>query len=109
MDADKIQIVKITLVEPKPGSSLRAFANIKLGAIEIRGLRVMRKDGGRAWIGMPQREGLMNGEKKFFNVVEISNDDLKDLIDQKVLDSWRARKIATEDHANQPEEDPVPF
>src|SRR5262245_1963634 len=95
--AEKIQITRITLLEPKPDSSLRAFADVKLGAIEIRGLRVMQKNGGRVWLGMPQREGMKDGEKRFFNVVEIG-DPLKSVIEQKVFDSWRARSIEAEDH-----------
>jgi hypothetical protein len=105
--ADKVEVVKTTLLPSTSGGSLKAFSNVRIGAIVINGFRVIEKDGGRAWVGAPQREVLQNGEKKYYPIIEINSRELKRLIDEKVLQSWRARVIAGEDH--QPEQDEIPF
>ena len=67
----------------KPGSSIRGFAHVQIGALKISDVMILQKDG-RAWANMPSkprmtREGHpatdKNGRQLYAPIVEWANKD----------------------------------
>jgi DNA-binding cell septation regulator SpoVG len=74
--------------------SLRAFAKITIaGKLAIYDIRVVQQEGADPWIAMPQREAPARdgGKSRWFPVVEIIDEKLKEQIANAVLKAWRAQ------------------
>ena len=72
--------------------ALLGFANlfVKKMGLEINGCSLFQKDG-RRWITMPQREFVVDGEKKYFPVIRFREKDHMEIFGEaakKAIDEW---------------------
>jgi len=84
----KIHIMKITPMIGK--GNLKAFVDIVINdTISIYGCRVIQQEGQRPWVSMPQVEYQKNGHKKYFAVVKILDEKLKEDINDAILTAYK--------------------
>ena len=55
----------------------------------IYGCRVIQQEGQRPWVSMPQVEYQKNGHKKYFAVVKILDEKLKEDINDAILTAYK--------------------
>ena len=79
----------IEVIDIKPiigRGNLKAFVSVRIGAIEIHGLRIVQQPGQRAWVSMPQVESCdRDGKKCYAPLVTIHDEALKSSITEAVL------------------------
>lgn len=69
--------------------SLRAFADVSIGALKIFGVRVIEPNGKSPWVSLPQQESTgPDGTKKYRPIIEVP-DQIKLAIQTAVLEAWR--------------------
>ncbi len=83
-----IRVVKIKKIEK---GALQAFVDVQIGQVQIKGFRVVKQPGQSAWVSVPQTEQVKNGEKRYFNLIELPN-DLKRKVQDAILVAWEERK-----------------
>lgn len=82
--------IEVIGIKPIMGrGNLKAFADIRIGALEIHGLRIVQQPGQRAWVSMPQAEYERDGVKCYAPMVKIHDKTLKDAVANVVLMSWQ--------------------
>jgi hypothetical protein len=85
--------IEVLGVWPVTGSgSLRALANVRVGAVTLRSCRVVQQDGGEPWVALPQvpiRRKADGSGAGWVAVVEIADRELLDQLCQAVLAAWR--------------------
>jgi DNA-binding cell septation regulator SpoVG len=64
--------------------NLRAFAAVRLGAVVIRGCRIVQQPGQKAWVSLPQQK---SGDR-YYPVVEITRKELLDQVREAILEAW---------------------
>ena len=70
--------------------NLKAFVDIVINdTISIYGCRVIQQEGQRPWVSMPQVESQKNGQKKYFAVVKILDEKLKEDINDAILTAYK--------------------
>jgi DNA-binding cell septation regulator SpoVG len=79
-----IQVIKVKALES--GGNLKAFVDVRIGAVVIRGCRVVQQPGQKAWVSMPQTK---SGEK-YYAVVEIESEGLRNRVREVVLEHWES-------------------
>jgi len=57
--------------------------------MSIYGCRVIQQEGQRPWVSMPQVEYQKNGHKKYFAVVKILDEKLKEDINDAILTAYK--------------------
>jgi DNA-binding cell septation regulator SpoVG len=67
-------------------SSVKAFVDVQIGAIALKGCKIVQQDGHRAWIATPS----VKTNHGWQNVVEITSKDLRHRITDVVLAAWEA-------------------
>jgi DNA-binding cell septation regulator SpoVG len=78
--------IEVLSIKPlDSGGTVKAFVDIRVGAVEIHGCKIVQQDGQRPWVAMPSTK---SGER-WFNVVEITSKDLKQRITDVVLEAWQ--------------------
>jgi DNA-binding cell septation regulator SpoVG len=65
-------------------TSVKAFVDIRIGAVEINGCKIVQQEGQCAWLAMPS----IKTERAWQNAVEITGRDLKQRITDVVLEAW---------------------
>lgn len=83
----------IEVLSIKPVSrcgNLKAFVDIRIGALEIHGLRVVQQLGQRAYVSLPVVEYTRrdDGQRAFAPLIRIHDPVLDVAIRQAVLDAW---------------------
>lgn len=68
--------------------NLKAFATIRIGALEIAGLRIVQQPGQRAWVSMPQLEYNRDGKRCYYPMIKFLDKRLKAVITEAVLEAW---------------------
>jgi DNA-binding cell septation regulator SpoVG len=84
----RIEVIGVNLLAGT--GPLRAFASVRLGDVIIHDCRVVQQAGQRAWVSLPQREYLHDGQKKYTAIVELS-ESLKREVSRFVLAAWERR------------------
>ncbi len=85
----------ITVIKIQPlthTGNLRAFADVKIGPVEIKGFRVIQQPGQKAWVSVPQQQSR---EGRYFNMVDFDDMALLDRVRATVLSAWEAAHTAT--------------
>jgi DNA-binding cell septation regulator SpoVG len=77
-----LEILALRRVEGQ--GTVRAFVDLRLGGVTIRGCKIIQQDDQRAWLGMPATK-LTHG---WSNVVEITSKDLRRRMTDVVLAAW---------------------
>lgn len=80
----EIRVLKIKKIEK---GALQAFVDVQIGQVEIKSFRVVKQPGQRAWVSVPQAEYVKNGEKRYFNLIDLPN-GLKRKVQDAVLVAW---------------------
>ena len=83
-----IEVTKLKLVEK---GNFKGFADVQVGQIEIRGFRIIQQPGQSAWVSVPQSEYTKDNEKRYHNIVVLS-EDLKQRVDAEILRAWGETK-----------------
>ena len=78
--------IKINGLTPINGEgNLRAFADINVGDIRIRSVRIIQEENKKPWVSLPQQQGA-NGS--WYPIVKCENPSLLSEIKEKVLAEW---------------------
>jgi DNA-binding cell septation regulator SpoVG len=94
-----IEVLAIRALDGK--SNVKAFVDIKLGAITNRGCKIVQQPDRKAWLAMPS----IKTDRAWNNVVEIVSKDLKARITEVVLQAWSTRSPGARQAA--PEQSPA--
>ena len=65
--------------------TVKAFVDLRIGAIALKGCKVVQEEGQRAWLAMPS----IKTDHGWQNVIEITSKDLLQQITDVVLEAWR--------------------
>lgn len=87
-------VIVVSEIKPVNKGALRAFCTVSIaGKLTIHSVRVIQQEGQAAWVSMPQNEvkGSDGGKSKYYPVVEVTDEALKEQIAVAVLDAWRAK------------------
>lgn len=71
--------------------NLRAFADIQAGSLKIYNCRVVQQPGQRPWVAPPQREYMVDGQKRYAPIVEW-NRELGTLITDAVIEAFERER-----------------
>jgi DNA-binding cell septation regulator SpoVG len=77
-----IQVLAIRALDGK--SNVKAFCDVQIGGITIKGAKIVQQDGQRPWLAMPS----VKTERAWANVIEITSKDLRQRITEVVLAAW---------------------
>jgi len=83
MEDSAIQVSRIYKVEGE--SKLKAFVDVCVGGIIVRGLRVVNGSNG-LFVGMPRHQGA---DGKWYNTVSPANKDVQKLLSDSVLAAYQ--------------------
>ena len=74
--------------------NLKAFADIRIGALEIHGLRIVQQPNQRAYVQFPVVEYTRkdSSERMFAPLIRVNDKTLKEAIQQAVLLAWEGGK-----------------
>jgi DNA-binding cell septation regulator SpoVG len=64
-------------------SNVKAFCDLRLGGVTIKGAKIVQQDGQRAWVAMPS----IKTDRAWQNVVELSK-ELRERVTEIVLEEW---------------------
>jgi DNA-binding cell septation regulator SpoVG len=82
MSAAPISVVAIRHLDGK--SSVKAFIDLQVGGLTIKGCKIVQQDGQKAWLAMPATK-LTHG---WVNTVEISSRLLRDRLTEVAVAAW---------------------
>jgi DNA-binding cell septation regulator SpoVG len=68
-------------------TSVKAFVDLRIGGVTIKGAKVVRQDGQQAWLAMP----AVKLERGWSNTVELSK-PLRERVTEVVLAAWNAQR-----------------
>ncbi len=83
-----IAVTDITVIKIQPltnTGNLRAFADVKIGPVTIKGFRVVQQPGQQAWVSVPQQQ---NRDGKYFNLLHFDDRGFLDQVRGEVLRAW---------------------
>ena len=76
-----LEVIAIRRLDGK--STVKAFVDLRLGGVTIKGAKIIQQDGRAAWLGMP----AVKTERAWQNVVELSH-ELRQRATEVVLAAW---------------------
>jgi DNA-binding cell septation regulator SpoVG len=80
--------IEVLAIRPYTGSgSVKAFVDLQIGGITLKGCKVVQQDGQKAWIAMPSSKTNHGWQ----NTVEVSK-ALRERITEVVLEAWEAKQ-----------------
>jgi DNA-binding cell septation regulator SpoVG len=69
-------------------STVKAFCDIRLGGVTLKGCKIVQQDAQKAWVATPS----VKRDRRWNNVVEITSKDLRQRITDVVLAAWTTRQ-----------------
>ncbi len=78
-----IEVARLHRVEN--GSSLKAFADVVIGQVLVKGVRIVEGKNG-LFVGMPKTQGK---DGKWYETVKIINDEVKQELQSAVLEAYQ--------------------
>jgi DNA-binding cell septation regulator SpoVG len=83
-------LVELISIKPIHKGSLKGFAAVSIARkIVIHSCRIIQQDGQQAWVSMPQQEvPSTSGKAKYYPIVEIKDEALKQQITDVILASY---------------------
>lgn len=70
--------------------SLKALVSVHIGAMEIRGFKVIDAGGKEGpWVAPPSREIHRDGQKEYYNIVRFEDKDARRKFNDWVLEEYR--------------------
>jgi DNA-binding cell septation regulator SpoVG len=80
-------LIEVLAIRPLDGkTSVKAFVDVRLGGVTIRGAKIVQQEAQRPWIAMP----AIKCERTWSNVVELSR-ALRERVTDAVLQAWQWR------------------
>ena len=70
-------------------SAVKAFVDIRLGGVTLRGCKIVQQTGARPWVALPS----VKNDRGWQNVVEVSR-ELRERMTEVVLGVWEQRRSA---------------
>jgi DNA-binding cell septation regulator SpoVG len=73
--------------------ALRALVKVRLGAVLVRGVRIIQQDGGEPWIALPQvpaRRRVDGSGSGWSRIIEVVDPAVSDQLRDAVLRAWEA-------------------
>jgi DNA-binding cell septation regulator SpoVG len=90
----KVEILEIRLMPPE--RPLKAFADVRVGDWIIYEWRIIKQDGQRAWVSVPQASWKdKDGKVKYRALLSIPG-ELKQRIEVAILSAWEKEKRSEE-------------
>jgi DNA-binding cell septation regulator SpoVG len=68
-------------------TTVKAFVDLRLGGVTLKGCKIVQQDGQKAWLAMPS----VKTERAWQNVVELSK-ELRQRATDAVLAAWEAQQ-----------------
>ena len=81
-----ISVERITRIDAT--GSLRGFASVNSGKLNVHDLDFVQQDGQSAWVSMPHNNYEQNGKRTWYSIVEVT-DNAKAALQDAVLEAWR--------------------
>jgi DNA-binding cell septation regulator SpoVG len=106
-----IQVLAIRKLDGR--SSVKAFTDLRIGGVTIKGAKIVQQDGQKAWLAMPS----VKTDRAWQNIVELSK-PLCERCTEAVLAAWETHQPARDhfDHGQhdtgdpgRPFDDSIPF
>ena len=79
-------------------SAVKAFVDVQLGGVTLRGCKIVQQTGARPWVALPS----VKNDRGWQNVVEVSR-ELRERLTAPVLEVWESRTVV---HHVEPAPDP---
>jgi DNA-binding cell septation regulator SpoVG len=76
-----IEVLAIRRLDGK--SNVKAFVDLRLGGITLKGCKIVQQDGQKAWLAMP----AVKSDHGWNNVIELSK-PLRERVTEVVLAAW---------------------
>jgi hypothetical protein len=77
--------IEVVAIRPTDGkSSVKAFCNVKIGGVTVKGAKIVRQVGQRPWLAMP----AVKTDHGWQNIIELSK-PLRDRVTEVVLAAWQ--------------------
>lgn len=94
---DEERKIWVSDFRPLDKGALRAFADVTIGEVTIKGFRVVHKDlvNSEPWVGFPQIRFEKDGKPVFRDVIEASREVRKEIC-EKILEEYYKNKKQTE-------------
>jgi hypothetical protein len=73
---------------PKPGGSVLAYADVRVGPLTICGVSVVKNKSGGEFVALPARAG----GRQWFDIVKV-DEPLKGRIINSVMEAWRGSHV----------------
>ena len=81
-------MIRVVAVQPLAGAgNLKAFADVQIDGLTVKGFRVIQQSGQRAWVSVPQQQAK---DGRYFNIVEFADKAELDLVRQAVLAAFES-------------------
>ena len=77
--------IEVSEVRAVSVGNLRGFATVRIGCVMIKGWRIVKEDGKKAWVSPPQERG---NDGRYYATVKIDNPAVLDAIRSAVLEAW---------------------
>jgi DNA-binding cell septation regulator SpoVG len=85
--ANRAGAIVVRAIRRLDGSTtVKAFVDIQLGGLVLKGCKIVQQDGQRAWLAMPS----VKTERAWLQVVEVESKALRDRFTDVVLQAWEA-------------------
>ena len=77
----------VTKVQPVANSgNLKAFADVKIGSLVVKGFRIVQQPDQAAWVSVPQQK---SEDGKYYNSVYFEDRAVFDQVRAEVLAAWQ--------------------
>lgn len=69
------------------GSALKAFADVIIGQVLVKGVRVVSNKDGSMFVSMPQAQGK---DKKWYDTVRVLDEEVKQELQSAVIEAYNS-------------------
>jgi DNA-binding cell septation regulator SpoVG len=76
-------------IRPVDFGSLKALVSVRIGAMEIRGFKVIDQGDGKPWVAMPSREIVRDGRREYYDIVRFGEKAAKEEFTDWVVGEYR--------------------
>jgi DNA-binding cell septation regulator SpoVG len=86
MTAAPIEVLAIRRLD-KPETTIKAYVDLRIGGVTVKGAKIIQQDGKKPWLGMP---GVKTNHG-WSNTIELSK-TLRERVTEVVLAAWERRQ-----------------
>jgi hypothetical protein len=80
---------EVLKIAPTTAGTVKAFVYIRVGAVTIKGAKIMQQPGQAAWLAMPDRSYVVSGKAECAPIIELDK-SLRERATEVVLTAWKS-------------------